>query len=87
LPSITSPVYTVPPSGGATGVAVVSADAGITTAENAADAPMAAEMKPRRSSCSVAEESVMAIVLPIDVVRRSRATFSPRVLARQRRPW
>ena len=28
----------------------VSADAGITTAENAADAPMAAEMKPRRSS-------------------------------------
>jgi hypothetical protein len=44
-----SPVYTVPPRGGATGVAV-SADAGITTAENAADAPMAAEMKPRRSS-------------------------------------
>ena len=39
-----------PPLGGL-GVAVpVSADAGIMLVVNAADAPMAAEMKPRRSS-------------------------------------
>jgi hypothetical protein len=49
LPAIMSPVYTVPPNAGATGVAAVLAEAGITTTENAADSPMAAEMKPRRS--------------------------------------
>jgi hypothetical protein len=28
----------------------------------------------------------MAIVIPIDVVRRARATFAPRAFARKRRP-